>query len=94
MIRANSVLVFRPNSDDRRHAPGAVSVAAVGIEELRAAGSAEIECGDTARGEPRAMELVFCHGNQVKMQSGLWIGAVPGRLRSQNGEESYFATGG
>jgi len=58
----------RSNSDNRRHAARAASVASIGIKEVRVASGAEIDCGDVARREPRAMELIFCHRNQVKMR--------------------------
>ena len=58
----------RSNSDNRRHAARAASVAPIGIKEVRVAGGAEIDCGDMARREPRAMELISCHRNQVKMR--------------------------
>ena len=77
------VPVLRSNSDDRRHAPRAVPIAAVGIKEVRVASCAEIDCDDKARCEPGYMKLVFCHRNQVKMRRGFWIGAVPRWLHVQ-----------
>jgi hypothetical protein len=59
---------FGPNSDDRRHAPCAASIAAMGIKEVRVASGAGIHCGNVARCEARSMELIFCHRNQVKMR--------------------------
>jgi hypothetical protein len=70
----------RSNSDNRRHAARAASVAPVGIKEVRVACGAEIDCGDMARCEPRATELIFCHRNQVKIRGGSWIRTVPSRL--------------
>ncbi len=56
------------NSDNRRHAARAASVAPIGIKEVRMASGAEIDSGDVARRESRAMELIFCHRNQVKVR--------------------------
>jgi hypothetical protein len=59
---------YTSNSDDGCHAPRAVTIAAVGIKEVRVASGAEIHCDDMARSEPGYMKLVSCHRNQVKMR--------------------------
>ena len=68
VVRARLAKGCRANSDNRRHAARAASVAPIGIKEVRVASGAEIDCGDMARREPRAMELIFCDRNQVKMR--------------------------
>jgi hypothetical protein len=60
---------------------------------VRLASGAEIDGSDMARCKPRAIELILCHRNQVKMRGGFWLGTVPGRLHIEEREGVALGTG-
>jgi hypothetical protein len=63
---------------------------AIGIEEVRAAGRAEIHRGDMVKSKPCCQELILGNGNQVKMNRRLCDGVVARRLHIQEGERRPF----
>jgi hypothetical protein len=62
----------------------------VGIEEVRAAGRAEIHRSDIVRRKPCGQELISGNGNQIKMNGGRAGDVLPWQLHIGEGDRTPF----